>query len=71
MYNTRSQMSNKSLTHFFVEPAFRHLTPADLMRVAPDYLIAVLQGFSQFTGMVQTYAVDKQRNERRSPSGKR
>ena len=53
-------MSNKSLTHFFVAPAFRHLTPADLMKKARDYMITALQELSQFTVMVQTYQVDKE-----------
>jgi hypothetical protein len=53
-------MSNRSLTHFFVLPAFRHATPAHLMKEAPDFQIAALQELSQFTGMAQTFQVDKE-----------
>ena len=53
-------MSSKILTHFFVLPALCHLTPADLMKKASDHRIAALQELSQFTGMAQTYHVDKE-----------
>ena len=60
MYDTRSQMNNKSLTHFFVSPAFRHSTPAALMSAALDYRLDVFGELAQFTGTVRTYNVDKE-----------
>lgn len=53
-------MNNKSLTHFFVSPAFRHSTPAALMSAALDYRLDVFGELAQFTGTVRTYNVDKE-----------
>jgi len=61
MYATRSQMNNESLTHFFSLPAFRHMTPADLMYKAQSFEIDASQELAQFTPLKQTFQVDKER----------
>ena len=61
MYATRSQMNNESLTHFFSLPAFRHMTPADLMEKTQNHMIAASQEMAQFAGLKQTFEVDKER----------
>jgi hypothetical protein len=61
MYATRSQMNNESLTHFYTVPAFRHMTPEELMEKAEGYKIAASQEFAQFAQLKQTFEVDKER----------
>jgi hypothetical protein len=62
MYATRSQMNNETLTHCYSLPAFRHMTPAELMGTAQaGHKIAASQELAQFTRLKQTFEVDKER----------
>ena len=61
MHDTRSGLSNSTLSNYFLLPAFRDLAmdPDYLAQAAPSHLIRAAQEMAQFRKLWPTFEVDK------------